>query len=59
MANSDHLKKHSSELKNAQKKVNSLKGELKKAKESLVAAVKARNVNNDVTARSLIEIDSS
>ena len=46
MANSECLKKHSSELKKAQKKANTLEVDLKKAKETLAAAERARDAND-------------
>ncbi|GFS30395.1 hypothetical protein Acr_00g0011690 [Actinidia rufa] len=45
--NSDMLKKHSVELKKAKKKVNSLEGDLKKAKEALTAVERAREASDD------------
>ena len=59
MANSKRLKKHSFELKKAQKKANSLEAELKKTKENLPAVEKARDANSDVPAMSFIEVDAT
>ncbi|GFY95323.1 hypothetical protein Acr_10g0007080 [Actinidia rufa] len=46
MANSEYLKKHSSELNKAQKKANTLEVDLKKAKETLAAVERAHDAND-------------
>ncbi|GFY96628.1 hypothetical protein Acr_11g0009340 [Actinidia rufa] len=49
---------HSFKLKKPRKRACTLEGDLKKAKEALVAEVKACEANNDLAAKSLIEITS-
>ena len=61
MTNLEHTRKHSFKLKKAQKRVNTLEGDLKKVKEALVAKAKveARETSNDLVAKSLIEVDAA
>ena len=57
MADQDHIYKHSFKLKKAQKKVNTVKGELKKTKVVVADKVKKCEASDDLVVKSLIEVD--
>ncbi|GFZ07019.1 hypothetical protein Acr_18g0011890 [Actinidia rufa] len=59
MTNSERIRKHSSKLKKAQKRVGNLKDNLKKANENLDAEVEDHEASNDIAMKSLIKVDAS
>ena len=58
--NSERMRKNSSNLKKAQKRVNNLKGNLKKANEALdaEAEVEAHEASDELATKSLIKVDA-
>ena len=59
MADQDHIYKHSLKLKKAQKKANTAKSKLKKAKATLADDVKKHKASDDLAAKSFIVVHAA
>ena len=59
MVNQDHIVKHLSELKKAQKMAQTYESDLTKMKDALAAKIKKREASDNLAVKSLVEVDAA